>query len=168
MSLSCSNIDIEIPINIQKSRIFPFRSIELHVPLEVSKGCAASCRDEAGSRHFSRICTGDSDVPSSCERKYEPAFKSLHGNPAFFRVWASLGPLHLTQQTPGPSHIPVAERRLLSRGLWKVGVTFEFKRGTKLSSRDDLRYLELSSSCCAGLGVPLDLVRCFQGFAGVA
>ena len=44
VSLSCSNIDIEIPINIQEeSRIFPFRSIELHVHLEVSKGCEASC-----------------------------------------------------------------------------------------------------------------------------
>ena len=50
MSLSCSNIDIEIPINIQeKSRIFPFRNIELHVPLEVSKGCEASCRGQAGT-----------------------------------------------------------------------------------------------------------------------
>ena len=50
MFLYCSKINIEIPINIQEeSRIFPFRSIELHVPLEVSKGCEASCRGQAGN-----------------------------------------------------------------------------------------------------------------------
>ena len=33
---------------------------------------------------FSRVYTGDSVIPSSCEMKYEPAFKPLQGNPAFF------------------------------------------------------------------------------------
>ena len=33
---------------------------------------------------FSRVSTGDSVIPSSCELKYEPAFKTLQGNPAFF------------------------------------------------------------------------------------
>ena len=33
---------------------------------------------------FSRISTGDSVIPSSSEMKYEPAFKPLQGNPAFF------------------------------------------------------------------------------------
>ena len=33
---------------------------------------------------FSRVSTGDSDMPSSCEMKYEPEFKPLHGNRAFF------------------------------------------------------------------------------------
>ena len=33
---------------------------------------------------FSIVSTGDSFIPSSCEMKYEPAFKLLHGNPAFF------------------------------------------------------------------------------------
>ena len=33
---------------------------------------------------FSRVSTGDSDIRSSCEMKYEPAFKPLQGNPAFF------------------------------------------------------------------------------------
>ena len=27
---------------------------------------------------FSRVSTGDSDIPSSCEMKDEPAFKALH------------------------------------------------------------------------------------------
>ena len=33
---------------------------------------------------FSRFSTGVLVIPSSCEMKYEPAFKPLQGNPAFF------------------------------------------------------------------------------------
>ena len=33
---------------------------------------------------FSRVSTGDSDKPSSCEMKDEPGFKPLQGNRAFF------------------------------------------------------------------------------------
>ena len=33
---------------------------------------------------FSRVSTGDSDIPSSYEMKDEPAFKAMHGKPAFF------------------------------------------------------------------------------------
>ena len=33
---------------------------------------------------FSRVSTGDSDIPSSCEMQHEPEFKPLQGNPAFF------------------------------------------------------------------------------------
>ena len=34
------------------------------------------------STAFSRVSTGDSDIPSSCEMKDEPEFKPLQGNPA--------------------------------------------------------------------------------------
>ena len=33
---------------------------------------------------FSRVSTGYSDIPSSCEMKDEPAFRALQGNSAFF------------------------------------------------------------------------------------
>ena len=33
---------------------------------------------------FSRVSTGDSDIPSSCDMKHEPKFKPLRENPAFF------------------------------------------------------------------------------------
>ena len=33
---------------------------------------------------FSRVSTGDSDIPSPCEMKDAPAFKALQGKPAFF------------------------------------------------------------------------------------
>ena len=33
---------------------------------------------------FSRVSTGDSDIPSSFDMKCKPEFKPLQGNPAFF------------------------------------------------------------------------------------
>ena len=33
---------------------------------------------------FSRVATGDSDIPSFCDMKHEPEFKRLQGNPALF------------------------------------------------------------------------------------
>ena len=33
---------------------------------------------------FSRVSTGDSDIPLACDMKHEPKFKPLQGNPAFF------------------------------------------------------------------------------------
>ena len=62
-----------------------------------------------GARAFSRVSTGDSDIPSSWEMQDEPAFKSLQGNPALCRVRESQCPFHLRLQTQGPSHIPIAE-----------------------------------------------------------
>ena len=48
-----------------------------------------------GPSAFSRVSTGDSGSPSSCEMKDEPALKPLKGNPAFFRARASRFPLPL-------------------------------------------------------------------------
>ena len=48
---------------------------------------------------FSMVSTGDSDIPSSCEMKDEPAFKALQGKPAFIWVRASRGPLYFRQKT---------------------------------------------------------------------
>ena len=33
---------------------------------------------------FSRVSTGDSDIPSSCDMTHKPKLKPLQGNPAFF------------------------------------------------------------------------------------
>ena len=78
---------------------------------------------------FSRVSTGDSDIPSSCEMKDEPAFNALQGNPAFFSVRASRGPLYLRQKTQSRSHIPISKGRLLLRCLWKAGLTLQSKTG---------------------------------------
>ena len=138
------------------------------MPLEVSKGCEASCSDEVGPRFFSSISTVDSDTPSSCEMKDEPAFKPLQGNQAFFQVRKSRCLFHLRQPTQGPNHIHIAEGSLLLSCFWKVGIPLQSKPGNQLSSRDDWCCTELSSSCCAETGVTLDLIRVYQGISGIA
>ena len=75
-----------------------------------------------GPRAFSSDCTEDSDIPLSCEMKNEPAFKTLQGHPNFSRVRESRYPLHVRQEIQGPSHIPIAEGRLLLRCLWEGGL----------------------------------------------
>ena len=64
--------------------------------------------------------------------KYEPAFKPLQGNPAFFWVRASRGPFHLRQKTQIPSHIHISEGRLLLICLWKVGLPLQSKSGNHI------------------------------------
>ena len=70
-----------------------FMKIQASSPFEALKSvCLSNCQRDMrppvqmrwGRRAFSRVSTGDSDIPSSCERKEEPAFKPLQGNLAFF------------------------------------------------------------------------------------
>ena len=75
-----------------------------------------------GPKAFSRDCTEDSDIPLSYEMKDEPVLKPLQGNPTFSRVRESRYPLHVRQQIQGPSHIPIAEGRLLLICLWESGL----------------------------------------------
>ena len=126
MSFSSCHRDIGIPISFQEdSGIVFFLSTELHVPVDLSRDVRTPVVMRQGSRAFSRVCTGDLDITSSFEMKDEPAFKSLNGNPAFFRVRESLCSFHLWQPSQGPSHIPTAERSLLLRCMWKVGLPLE-------------------------------------------
>ena len=74
---------------------------------------------------FSRVPTGDTEITSSCEMKDEPAFKPLQGNLTFFLVRASRYPLHLRQQTQGPSPILIDDGSLLLRCLGKFGLPLQ-------------------------------------------
>ena len=56
----------------------------------------------------------------------------------------------------GPSHIPIAVGSLLFRCLFKVGLPVQLKPGNQFSYRDDMGCTELSSFCCAEMGVPVD------------
>ena len=106
---------------------------------------------------FSMVSTGHSDMPSFCEMKDEPVFKPLQGIRAFFSVRASWGPFHLREKTQGPSHIPIAEGKLLLRCLWNVGSPLQTKSGNHLSSFDDMWCMVLSSSCCTEINIHIDL-----------
>ena len=142
----------------------------------MNSACLSGCQRDGrpsvqkrrGTTAFSRVSTGDSHIPASCDMKDEPAFKPLQGNPAFFQVRASCCLFHLRQQTQGPCHIPTAEGSLLLRWLWKVGLPLQSKPGNQLAYRDDMGGTELSLSCCAEIDVPPDLRWVSQGISGIA
>ena len=142
----------------------------------LNSGCLSRCQRDVrppvqkrrGPRAFSRVSTVNSDILSSCEMKDEPAFKPLQGNPAFLQFRASVWPFDLRHQTQGPSHIRISEGSPLFRCLWKVGLPLQLKPVNQLSSRDDFWCTELSSNCCAEIGIPLDLRQVSQGISGFA
>ena len=118
-----------------------------------------------GPRVSSRFSTQDSDIPSSCQMNDEPAFKPLQGNPTLFLVRESRYPLHFRQKTQGPAHIPIAEGKLKLRCCWKVGSNLQSKTGNQFSSWDDMRCMDLSSSCCTDINIDIDLRRVSQGIS---
>ena len=70
-----------------------FKKSQASSPFEaLNSVCLSSCQGDMippvqmrrRPTAFSSLSTGDSDIPSSCEMKDEPAFKPLQGNPAFF------------------------------------------------------------------------------------
>ena len=99
-----------------------------------------------GPRVFSRVYSGDSDIPASCEKKTEHTFKALQEKTTFYLVRASRYPFHLRQEIQRPSHIPIAVGRLLFKCLWKVRLPLHLNPVNHLSSRDDMECMEHSSS----------------------
>ena len=62
----------------------PFEALN---PVHLSKSqmdVRPSVQKRLRTTAFSRVSTGHSDMPSSCEMKDEPAFKALQGKPAFY------------------------------------------------------------------------------------
>ena len=97
-----------------------------------------------GPRAFSRSSTSDSDIHISCEEKDQPAFYPLQGSAAFFRVSTSHCPFPMRKQILCPTHIPIAERILLLRCLWKVGIPLVSKPDNHLLFRDVSVYTEFT------------------------
>ena len=134
-SLSIWNSDIWIPIHFQMSQASsPFEAVNSVCLSRYQSDVIPPIQMRRRTMSFSRVSTGDSNIPSSCEMKHEPEIKTLQGNPAFFFVRVSRGPLHLRQKTQGHSHIPIAEGKLHLRCLWKVGSALQAKTGNQLSS----------------------------------
>ena len=78
--------------------LYIFKRTQALSPFEtLNSASLSSCQSDVrppvemrrGTRAFSRVSTGDSDICSSWELQGEPALKSMQGNPALFRVRAS-------------------------------------------------------------------------------
>ena len=70
-----------------------FKKSQASSPFEaLNSVCISRCQSDVippfqmrrRSMAFSRVSTGDSDIPSSCGMKQEPKFKPLQAIPAFF------------------------------------------------------------------------------------
>ena len=93
-SLIILHIYIGIPINFHvESGIVTFEALNSAHLSKCQMDVRPSVQKRLRTMAFSRISTRDSDIPSSCEMKDEPAFKALQGKPAVFLVRASRGPL---------------------------------------------------------------------------
>ena len=106
-----------LSIFTKSQALSPFEAVNSAHLSVCQKDVRPSVQKKWRTMAFSRVSTGDSVIPSSCELKYEPAFKPLQGNPDFFSVRAYRGPFHLRYKTQSPSHIPISEGRLLLRCL---------------------------------------------------
>ena len=62
----------------------PFKALNSAQLLTSQMDVRPSVQKRLRTMAFSRVSTGDSDIPSSCEMKDEPSFKALQGKPAFF------------------------------------------------------------------------------------
>ena len=65
---------------------FPFKALNSACLSKYQRDVSHLVEMSPGPRDFSRVSTGDSDIPLSGERKDEPAFKSLQGNPPFYEA----------------------------------------------------------------------------------
>ena len=152
--------------NFKKSQTFsPFEALNSVCLSRYQSDVIPPIQMRRRTMAFSKVSTGDSDIPSSCEMQHEHEFKPLQGSPAFFCVRVSRGPFHLRQKTQGPSHIPIAEGNLHFRCWWKVGLNLQSKTENQLSSWDDMGCKELSSSYCTDINIHIDLRRVSQGIS---
>ena len=73
-----------LSIFTKSQALSPFEALNLAQLSKSQMDVRPSVQRTLRTMTFSRVSTGFSDIPSSCEMKHEPAFKALQGKPAFF------------------------------------------------------------------------------------
>ena len=73
-----------LSIFMKSQALSPFEALNSAQLSMCQKDMKPSVQKRWRTMAFSRVSTEDLVIPSSCEMKYEPAFKRLQGNPAFF------------------------------------------------------------------------------------
>ena len=63
-----------ISIFMKSQALSPFAALNSMCPSRCQRDVRAPVQMRWGTRAYSRVSTGDSDIPSSCEKKDEPAF----------------------------------------------------------------------------------------------
>ena len=82
--LVCKVILVFLSIFTKSQASSPFEALNSAHSLKSQMDVRTSVQKRLRTMALSRVSTGDSVIPSSCEMKDEPAFKALQGKPAFF------------------------------------------------------------------------------------
>ena len=102
-----------------------FKKSKASSPFEaLNSVCLSRCQSDMippvqkrrGPTAFSRVSTGDSDIPSYCDMNYEPKFKPLQGNLAFFCV----KPLAVHSTGDRKYRVPLTYLLLRENSTWGV------------------------------------------------
>ena len=76
-------IFVFLSIFTKSQELSPFEALNSAHLSKSQMDVRPSVQERLRNMAFSRVSTGDSDIPSSCEMKDEPAFNALQGKPAF-------------------------------------------------------------------------------------
>ena len=82
--LVCTVILVFLSIFTKSKGSSPFEALNSAHILKSQMDVRPSVQKMLRTMAFSRVSTGVSDIPTACEMKDEPAFKTLQGKPAFF------------------------------------------------------------------------------------
>ena len=82
--LVCTVILVFLSIFTKSQASSPFEALNSAQLSKSQMDVRPSVQKRLKTMAFSRVSRGDSDIPSSCEMKDEPALKALQGKPAFF------------------------------------------------------------------------------------
>ena len=83
-SLVGTVILVFLSISTKSQATSPFETLNSAHLSKCQREVRPSVQKRLRTTVFSRVSTGHSDIPSSCEMKDDPAFKELQGKPAFF------------------------------------------------------------------------------------
>ena len=137
--------------------------MELRFPLEVAKGCLASCRVDVWIRVYFLRCHGALRPPLCRELILEVTFELLQGNEALSRVYGYIGVCPNGGMTPeGPLEFQ-CETGLLLVCDRNVGIPLQTKQGNGPSSRDVEGNPGHLFNCGGKLGLPLEWRRVCWG-----
>ena len=82
--LVCTVIFICLTIFTKSQASSPFEALNSAHPSKSQMDAWPSVQKRLRTLAFSKVSTGVSDIPSSCEMKDESTFKPLQGKPSFF------------------------------------------------------------------------------------
>ena len=130
--------------------------MEFRFPLEVEKGCQASCEVEVEISVSLQRLHGALSLPSCCELILGVTFELSQGNEALCRVDGDIGVFLNGSMTPGVPLEFQGETGLLLSCDGNIGIPLQTKQGNGPSSQEEEWKTGLLVSCGGKFNVPLE------------